>query len=84
VSPSRTGVCDEKEERIITIIHSARAPEMIRRKVKVAGSMFVCLSAARQSNELLANAIIANEVRMKTRVFNYSESNVGFLDEIFL
>ncbi len=53
-------------------------------KVKLAGSIAVCLSAARQRSELLANAIIANEVRMKTRVFNYSESNFGFRAEIFL
>jgi len=36
--------------------------------VKLAASIFVSLSAARQSRELLANAIIVNRVRMKTRV----------------
>jgi hypothetical protein len=34
----------------------------------VPASMLVCLSAARQSRELLANAIIASSVRMKTGV----------------
>jgi hypothetical protein len=46
---------------------SAAAPEKIRMNVKLAASMLVCFSAARQSNELPANAIIANSVRMKIR-----------------
>src|SRR5258707_3947343 len=46
---------------------SAAAPEKTRTNVKLAGSMLVCFSAARQSNELPANAIIANSVRMKIR-----------------
>jgi hypothetical protein len=50
------------------ISQSAAAPEKIRANVKVAASMFVCFSAARQSSELLANAIIASSVSMKTRV----------------
>src|SRR5207245_4148754 len=53
---------------IVKIIHSATAPEKMRMNVKLAASIFVSLSAARQSRELLANAIIANRVRMKTRV----------------
>jgi hypothetical protein len=47
---------------------SAAAPQNIRTKVKVAASMLVCLSAARQSSEFLANAIIASSVSMKSRV----------------
>src|SRR6266513_1209677 len=47
---------------------SAAAPEKMRTKVKVAASTVVCFSAARQSSELLANAIIASSVSMKTRV----------------
>ena len=43
------------------------APEKIRMNVKLAASMLVCFSAARQSNELPANAIIANSVRTKIR-----------------
>src|SRR5437879_4762985 len=46
---------------------SAAAPEKIRAKVNVAASMLVCFSAARQRSELLANAIIASDVRMKIR-----------------
>ena len=56
----------------------------MRMKVKLAGSIAVRFSAARQRSELLANAIIANEVRMKTRAFNYSESNFGLPAENFL
>src|SRR6516164_3192820 len=41
----------------------------MRMNVNVAGSIEVCLSAARQSRELLANAIIASRVRMKLRDF---------------
>lgn len=51
------------------MIHSAIAPEKILTKVKLAGSVAVRFSAARQRSELLANAIMANEVRMKTRAF---------------
>src|SRR5205814_4693359 len=47
---------------------SAAAPEKMRTKVKVAASTVDCFSAARQSSELLANAIIASSVSMKTRV----------------
>src|SRR5437764_5246820 len=47
---------------------SAAAPEKMRTKVKVAASTVVCFSAARHSSELLANAIIASSVSMKTRV----------------
>src|SRR6266496_2840664 len=47
---------------------SAAAPEKMRTKVKVAASTVICFSAARQSSELLANAIIASNVSMKTRV----------------
>jgi hypothetical protein len=53
--------------RICMMTQSAAAPEKMRTKVKVAASMPVCFSAARQSSELLANAIIANTVRKKTR-----------------
>src|SRR4029450_164951 len=48
--------------------NSAAAPEKMRMKVKLAASMLVCFNANRQSNELLANAIIAKSVRMKSRV----------------
>src|SRR4051794_19476789 len=44
-----------------------RAPDAIRTKVKVPGSIRVCLSAPRQSRELPAKAIIASNVRMKRR-----------------
>jgi hypothetical protein len=47
---------------------SATAPDRIRMKVNVAASIVVCLSASRQSKELLANAIIASDVSMKSRV----------------
>jgi hypothetical protein len=47
---------------------SAAEPEKIRTNVKLAASMLVCFSAARQSRELLANAIIASSVRKKSRV----------------
>ena len=46
---------------------SVTAPEKMRIKVKLAASMLICFSAARQSNELLANAIIAITVRRKSR-----------------
>src|SRR6266403_87613 len=55
--------------RILIITQSTAAPEKMRTSVKVAASMLVCFSAARQSSELLANAIIASSVRVKTRVF---------------
>ena len=54
--------------RICITSQSAAAPEKMRVKVKVAASTVVCFSAARQSSELLANAIIASSVSMKTRV----------------
>src|SRR5205814_8268046 len=54
--------------RIFTISQSAAAAEKMRTKVKVAASTAVCFSAARQSSELLAKAIIASNVSMKTRV----------------
>src|SRR5437773_12276836 len=47
---------------------SAAAPEKMRTKVKVAASTVVCFNAARHSSELLAKAIIASSVSMKTRV----------------
>jgi hypothetical protein len=47
---------------------SATAPEKMRTKVKLAGSIPVCVSASRQRSELLANAIIATDVRIKMRV----------------
>ena len=47
---------------------SATAPEKMRMKVKLEASMLVCFNANRQSNELLANAIIAKSVRMRSRV----------------
>lgn len=46
---------------------SATAPEKIRANVKVAASMLVCFSAARQSSELLAKAIIADNVNTNVR-----------------
>jgi hypothetical protein len=57
--------------------HSATAPQNMRMKVKVAGSMLVCVSAARQSSELLANAIIASSASMRSRVdfTNYELKN---------
>jgi len=42
--------------------HSAIAPEKIRANVKLAASMWFCFSAARQSSELLAKAIIVSDV----------------------
>jgi hypothetical protein len=47
--------------------HKTTAPEKRRTNVKLAASMLVCFSANRQSSELLANAIIASSVRMKSR-----------------
>jgi hypothetical protein len=46
---------------------SVTAPEKMRVNVKVAASMLVCFSAARQSSELLAKAIMANNVNTKVR-----------------
>jgi hypothetical protein len=46
---------------------SATAPEKIRTNVNVAASMWVCFSAALQSSELLAKAIIAASVSRKSR-----------------
>ena len=54
--------------RIFMSSHRAKAPEKMRTDVKVAASMLVCLSAARQSRELLAKAIIADNVSVKIRV----------------
>src|SRR5438067_11705545 len=54
--------------RIFTMSQSAAAPEKMRTKVKVAASTVDCLSAARQSSESLANAIIASSVSLNTRV----------------
>ena len=45
------------------------APEKMRTDVNDAVSMLVCFSAARQRSELLAKAIIAAEVRIRTRTF---------------
>jgi len=55
--------------QLLTFImsQSATAPKKIRTKVNVAASMWVCFSAKRQSSELLANAIIASDVRRKIR-----------------
>ena len=46
---------------------SETAPAKMRIKVKLAASMLDCFKAARQSRELLANAIMAREVRIKSR-----------------
>lgn len=46
---------------------SAAAPDMIRKHVKLAGSIDVCFSASRHKSELLAKAIIAAQLRRKTR-----------------
>src|SRR6476469_9767413 len=43
------------------------APEKIRTKIKVAGSMRVCLRADRQSREFPAKAIMVRRVRVKRR-----------------
>jgi hypothetical protein len=48
--------------------HSAIAPEEIRRNVKKAGSTLVSFNAARHRSELLAKAIIARSVSIKTLV----------------
>jgi hypothetical protein len=50
---------------------SAAAPEKMRTNVKLAASILVSFKAARQSSELLANAIIASSVRRKSRVFRW-------------
>jgi hypothetical protein len=49
---------------------SATAPDNMRMKVKLAGSIPVCFSANRQSREFPANAIIASRVRMKSCALN--------------
>ena len=54
--------------RMLMMSQSATAPEKIRRNVKVAGSMLLFVNAARQSSELLANAIIARSVSMRILV----------------
>jgi hypothetical protein len=46
----------------------AITPDKRRIKVKLAASIVVCLSASRQSSELLANATIASSVRITTRI----------------
>jgi len=51
---------------IFMMRHSATAPEKMRMNVKLAASMLVCFSANRQSSELLANAIMASSVSVKT------------------
>jgi gluconokinase len=61
--------------RLRRMHQSATAPEKMRTNVKLAGSIVVCLSAARQSSELLANAIIASRVRKKIRVFRRQTLN---------
>jgi hypothetical protein len=53
---------------------SAPAPEKIRTSVKVAGSRLLSFNAARHRRELLANAIIASSVRMKTRAVLMEEN----------
>src|SRR5947208_12614645 len=53
--------------RICITSQSAAAPEKMRMKVNVAASTCVCFSAARQSSELLAKAIIAPSVSRKSR-----------------
>ena len=47
---------------------SAAAPEKMRMNVKLAASILVCFSAARQSSEFPANAIIASNVKIKSRI----------------
>ena len=63
---------------IFRMNQSAAAPEKMRMNVKLAASILVCFSAARQSRELLANAIIAMTVRMKSRVgFRCKKKELG-------
>jgi hypothetical protein len=62
--------------RICMISQSAAAPQNMRMKVKVAASMLVSFSAARQSSELLANAIIASNVSMRNRV-GFTAEKIG-------
>src|SRR5882672_12380422 len=66
--------------RVLTISQSAIAPESIRIEVKVAGSIAVCFSAVRHSSELPANAIIANDVSIKTRVREITRKTCGDLN----
>ena len=76
VTTGETEDLSNKGEAVLSVLNrvwifkmsqSAAAPERIRTKVNVAASIVVCLSASRQSNELLANAIIAADVRRKSR-----------------
>ena len=59
--------------RTLMTKQSARAPEKIRTKVKVAGSILLFFNAARHKSELLAKAIIASSVRMKIRALLMEE-----------
>src|SRR5437870_1319006 len=54
----------------------------MRMNVKVAASILVSFSAARQRSELLANAIIANRVRKKMRALmkNYPQISQIYTD----
>ena len=52
----------------------------MRIDVKVAGSIAVCFSAMRQSSELPANAIIANDVRTRIRVLEITQKICGDLN----
>lgn len=56
--------------RTYTISKSINAPEIRRIVVKLAASMLVCRSAMRQSNELLANATMASDVRTIVRGYD--------------
>jgi hypothetical protein len=51
--------------------------------VKLAASILVCFSASRQSREFPANAVIATNVRMKTRVAFTRQSFTCFSDTGF-
>ncbi|HVO65973.1 MAG TPA: hypothetical protein VMT12_05755 [Syntrophales bacterium] len=51
---------------------SITAPEISLIVVKLAASMLVCFRAARHSNELHANAIMASDVRATTRAYDIS------------
>jgi hypothetical protein len=50
------------------MIHRQIAPDKMRTSVKLAASIAVCFRATRQSNELLAKAIMASAVSNKTLV----------------
>src|SRR5439155_11655550 len=58
------------------------APEKTRTNVNEAASMLVCFSAARQRSELLAKAIIAAKVRIRTRALNEKRIRVKRNDVI--